>query len=665
VKVAKWAALAIAGSLAFASRAAMRQEDAIFGLVAALKVAGEYTPQVTKRLTDFASAMQKITIFGDEATIEQMAYASALGVSADKMEEAMKAAMGLAVITKSLETATMLVARAAGGQTSMLTRYGIMLDETLSPQEKFNALLKKGAELFDLATAKAETTSGALKQMWNAIGDVAEVIGAALLPGIKAAGTSIKEWSERNQEQIGRWAEIVVAHITFVKDIFTSFVLYLVGDWMSGLSFTLNIAIELFRGFGNALVATVDYAIDKIIATTGTKLIGGLTDKIDWAIAYMQKKWEMGILYMTASQKKAARAYADEIVAGMRKTRSMQGELAVEPLSGRLKKVTSGVAQSIEELTPPEMAQNWDAALSVLQDRLAGIDKGAEAATKTLEGLSSVGKQAQAEIVAIEMLLAENAQQIAANNVKLAEEAAKKISSARLKWAQESIDQIRSLDMKTHTERLQLMDELMERKHEDWAETSEAMALLAEERKRYADQHKEGWEAVRQTMSIWFQDASNWGKNLGNILTNAFDRAADSFADMLMKQKVDWKAFGVMFIKELIAMIIKLQMAIILQAILEKRAPNIPSGPIGPTASGGNIQQAAEGGHVAESGLAVIHKGEDIIPAGGSGLTVNVIDNVGVGVAVEENQDERTYSVILTALSGDGPLRRAVKQAAR
>ena len=220
VKIAKWGALAIAGVLTLASRAAMRQEDAIFGLVAALKVAGEYTPQVTRRLLDFASAMQKVTIFGDEATLEQMAYASALGVSADKMEESMKAAMGLAVITKSLETATMLVARAAGGQTQMLTRYGIMLDESLSPQEKFNALLKKGAELFELATAKAETTSGALKQMWNAIGDVSEVIGAALLPSIKAAGTSIKNWAVSNQEQIGRWAKIVVAHIAFVKDIF-------------------------------------------------------------------------------------------------------------------------------------------------------------------------------------------------------------------------------------------------------------------------------------------------------------------------------------------------------------------------------------------------------------------------------------------------------------
>ena len=78
----------------------------------------------------------------------------------------------------------------------------------------------------------------------------------------------------------------------------------------------------------------------------------------------------------------------------------------------------------------------------------------------------------------------------------------------------------------------------------------------------------EGWDAVGNSIEVWANSAMNWGKNLGDVLVDSFDRAADSFASMLMQEEVDWKAFGRMFIKELIAMIIKLQAAVVLKAIL-------------------------------------------------------------------------------------------------
>jgi len=78
----------------------------------------------------------------------------------------------------------------------------------------------------------------------------------------------------------------------------------------------------------------------------------------------------------------------------------------------------------------------------------------------------------------------------------------------------------------------------------------------------------EGWDAVGNSIEVWANSAMNWGKNLGDVLVDSFDRAADAFASMLMQEEVDWKAFGRMFIKELIAMIIKMQMAAVLKAIL-------------------------------------------------------------------------------------------------
>jgi hypothetical protein len=110
-----------------------------------------------------------------------MAYATNLGVTRDRLKEATKAAIGLAAKYKlDLQTAFMLIGRASKGQTQMLTRYGIVLGDTLTEQEKFNEILRLGAEAFGLATAEANTLQGSAEQLKNAWGDLKEAIGEGL-----------------------------------------------------------------------------------------------------------------------------------------------------------------------------------------------------------------------------------------------------------------------------------------------------------------------------------------------------------------------------------------------------------------------------------------------------------------------------------------------------
>jgi len=193
----KYVTLPIVGGLALATRAAIIQEDAEFALAAALKNTNDFTKASFEDMKKYASSLQEITIYGDEAIITQMAVAKNMGVSADKLKETTKAAIGLgAAYTLDLKTAMMLMARASAGQTTMLTKYGIILDASLSPQEKFNELLKIGAKNFKLAEAAAETTGGKIKQALNAIGDAAlESIGKVLTPTIKAAANTLKKWA--------------------------------------------------------------------------------------------------------------------------------------------------------------------------------------------------------------------------------------------------------------------------------------------------------------------------------------------------------------------------------------------------------------------------------------------------------------------------------------
>ena len=183
-KIAKFAAGAFALSKVIdvikdVTKTYMESEDCVNNLSAALRNLGEEYNVQTKNLMAYASQIQLTTKYGDEELGNIMTMGLNMGIAADKIKDATKAAVGLTGAYKnlSLDTAMLLIARAANGNTQMLTRYGIALDASLSSAEKFNALLKKGAEMFKLAEAEAQTTSGRIKQLTNAWSDMKEPLG--------------------------------------------------------------------------------------------------------------------------------------------------------------------------------------------------------------------------------------------------------------------------------------------------------------------------------------------------------------------------------------------------------------------------------------------------------------------------------------------------------
>jgi len=158
-----------------------------------------------KMYKDFAAGIQDVTKFGDEAVLQQIAYAKNLGVAEDQLKDTTTAAIGLAAkLGIDLKTSMMLMGRAALGQTQMLTRYGIILDETLTPQEKFNTLLKIGAKSFRLAEEAAKTTAGRFTQFKNKVGDTFEEFGGGIVKALKL-DTTLESLTERLDKLLDKW----------------------------------------------------------------------------------------------------------------------------------------------------------------------------------------------------------------------------------------------------------------------------------------------------------------------------------------------------------------------------------------------------------------------------------------------------------------------------
>lgn len=192
-------------------KAAMEQEKAERALTAAVNGSiGQFKT--------YAAEMQKLTIYGDEQILNQMAYAKNLGVTTGKLQEATTAAVGLAARYRlDLASAMMLVGRASQGQTQMLTRYGIVLDENLTDGQKFNEVLKIGVKSFRLAEEEARDAAGSFGQWKNEVGDFAEIIGGPLADALAKNAREQTEFMRKNKSRFERWTSDMGEGIEMVK----------------------------------------------------------------------------------------------------------------------------------------------------------------------------------------------------------------------------------------------------------------------------------------------------------------------------------------------------------------------------------------------------------------------------------------------------------------
>lgn len=160
-----------------------QQEMAVQKLTAAIRSNGGNVSEVLPIMQNFASEIQRITMYGDEQVLAMQAMASSMGVSAEQMQGVIRSAIGLAsALNMDVMTAVKAASAAIQGKTGALQEYIPALSKCKTESEKLAMVQKLSASGFAQAKAEAETSVGKLKQLANAWGDLVETIGGQFAP---------------------------------------------------------------------------------------------------------------------------------------------------------------------------------------------------------------------------------------------------------------------------------------------------------------------------------------------------------------------------------------------------------------------------------------------------------------------------------------------------
>ena len=155
------------------------------------------TEKAAKATMDYAAALQKQGVVGDEVTLSGAQQLATFASTSDTVNALLPAMNNLLVQQKGLNATEQdatnianLMGKVMGGQVGALKRVGITFDENQEKILKNGNEQERAAMLAEVITANVgemnkamlNTPEGRMKQLSNTMGDMAEEIGKALVP---------------------------------------------------------------------------------------------------------------------------------------------------------------------------------------------------------------------------------------------------------------------------------------------------------------------------------------------------------------------------------------------------------------------------------------------------------------------------------------------------
>jgi hypothetical protein len=155
--------------------------------------------RTSKSLLEQASALQKVTTFGDEAIISQQAFLASLNFSEERIKEIIPLALDLSSATgMALDSAVRNVSKTFSGLQGELGELIPQLKELTQEELKAGGALEVISELMGgSAQENTETLAGKLEQTRNAVLDAGESLGELLAPTVIATADAVAFLSDK------------------------------------------------------------------------------------------------------------------------------------------------------------------------------------------------------------------------------------------------------------------------------------------------------------------------------------------------------------------------------------------------------------------------------------------------------------------------------------
>jgi len=281
------------------------QEKAELRLAAAARNNPLINGQAVKGLKAYAASLQEISIFGDEAIIQQQAFLTTLQLSEEQINGVMSAAVDLASTgIVSLDSAVKNIAKTYAGMTGELGELIPTLKQLTVEELKAGGAVDMIAEAYGgMAEAAAAGISGTMEQLKNKIGDMKEKIGGALAPIVKSIADAVSPivatataWIEDHSKQITNFflhlpdiAEVAFTTLgnmvirLFTWDAYSQVVVALGTFYLAFWKATLLTLWELVKAMGKTIWEPLKIGFEWV--AYGINLaINGIIEGLNWLI---------------------------------------------------------------------------------------------------------------------------------------------------------------------------------------------------------------------------------------------------------------------------------------------------------------------------------------------------------------------------------------------
>jgi len=153
-------------------------------------------------LLDYASSLQRSSVFGDEAILTAQALLAAFIKDEEQLKLATKATLDLAAAKgMDLNAAADLIGKSIGSSTNALSRYGIEVEGAVGSTQRLETATSSIARLYGgQALQQSLTLSGAMQQLANTFGDFQEKVGGEFVNDVRTLVISLNLFFQRVQE---------------------------------------------------------------------------------------------------------------------------------------------------------------------------------------------------------------------------------------------------------------------------------------------------------------------------------------------------------------------------------------------------------------------------------------------------------------------------------